>query len=39
MPMGIELAHNLVKRLAFVRKENIVEGLYPDGKKPSKYRI
>ncbi|EGY80493.1 methionine adenosyltransferase [Peptoniphilus indolicus] len=32
MPMGIELAHNLVKRLAFVRKENIVEGLYPDGK-------
>ncbi|MDY2987891.1 MAG: methionine adenosyltransferase [Peptoniphilus sp.] len=32
MPIGIELAHNLVKRLAFVRKENIVEGLYPDGK-------
>lgn len=32
MPLPIELANNLVKRLDFVRKEEILEYLYPDGK-------
>ena len=32
MPICIELAHKLAKRLTYVRKNNIVEGLGPDGK-------
>jgi len=32
MPAPIKYAHDLAKRLADVRKENIVEGLMPDGK-------
>ena len=32
MPFAIDLAHKLSKRLTFVRKENIIKGLRPDGK-------
>ncbi|MCR5665545.1 MAG: methionine adenosyltransferase [Eubacterium sp.] len=32
MPITIELAHSLVKRLTEVRKEGILPWLYPDGK-------
>ena len=32
MPKTIELAHGLVRRLAEVRKDGSVPGLYPDGK-------
>ena len=32
MPFAINLAHELAKRLELVRKENIIEGLRPDGK-------
>lgn len=32
MPIAISYAHQLARRLEYVRKENIIEGLYPDGK-------
>lgn len=32
MPLAISLAHKLTKRLSYVRKKNIIEGLGPDGK-------
>ena len=32
MPLAIMLAHKIAKRLSIVRKENIIEGLRPDGK-------
>jgi S-adenosylmethionine synthetase len=32
MPLGISLAHNLSKQLAYVRKSNLIKYLKPDGK-------
>jgi S-adenosylmethionine synthetase len=32
MPLPIHLAHRLTEHLAYVRRENVVEGLRPDGK-------
>lgn len=32
MPLGVSLAHKLSKRLSFVRKKGIIDGLGPDGK-------
>lgn len=32
MPLAISIAHKLTKRLSYVRENNIIEGLGPDGK-------
>ena len=32
MPLAIAIAHKLTKRLSYVRENNIIEGLGPDGK-------
>lgn len=32
MPLSITIAHKLTKRLSYVKKNNIIEGLGPDGK-------
>ncbi|MBU5669766.1 methionine adenosyltransferase [Peptoniphilus sp. MSJ-1] len=32
LPLSCELSHKLAKRLSVVRKEGIVDGLFPDGK-------
>lgn len=32
MPLAISLAHKLTKRISYVRKNNIIDGLGPDGK-------
>ena len=39
MPLAIDIAHKLAKRLSIVRKEELIKGLRPDRKNPSYYRI